>query len=70
MPLNTSGTNLSGTNENGNVAVKIERRVRIILPSFFVAFCAAYFFYVLTFSRPEELAGEGHVLLDVDMINQ
>ena len=60
----------SGTNAKGNTAVKIERCARVILPSLFAAFCAAFFFYVLKFSRPEELAGEGHVLREVEMINQ
>ena len=62
---------MSGNSKsNLDVAMKIEKCVRIILPSFFAAFCAGFFIYVLKFSRPEEHAGEGHVLRDVDVIPQ
>ena len=65
-PSNAIGTTLSGN----NVALKIERYMRIILPSFFCTFFGGFVLYVAMFSRPEELAGEGHILRDVEIINR
>jgi len=65
-PSNAIGTTLSGN----NVALKIERYMRIILPSFFCTFFGGFVLYVAIYSRPEELAGRGHILRDVEIINR